>query len=112
VAGGWFRQSAGAAPPVSARKRKVLNSDNDVDEAGVSPCSIEASGDSPQASDSAVKKSKSKRHGLIISYNPNQRGSLHEGTEPQLVLSKAVPLNDGALPLFKAKLSCGHHSLL
>ena len=47
---------------VSGRKR-LLNADDDEDEAG--PVFTMASGDSPQASDSAVKKCKTNRHGRI-----------------------------------------------
>ena len=48
-------QSAMAATPVIARKRKIVNSGDDDDEAGPSPGSTVAShGDCPEATDSAV----------------------------------------------------------
>ena len=50
------------------QEEKGMNSDDDVDEAGPSPSSTEASGDYPQASDSAVK-------------GKEQQGSFHEGAD-------------------------------
>ena len=92
-------QSAKAAAPMSGRKRTVLNPDDDVmvDEAGLAPGSAEAYGDFPQASDSAVKKRKKNRHGLV---------TLNKGVVSmwEQVLSEAVPSkdrDDGALSLLK-----------
>ena len=82
-------------------------SDDDVDEAGPSPGSTAATGDSPQASDSAVKRKKY-RNGLITRTN----GVIYMR---ELILSEAVPskdCDDCALPLFKAKPTLGYHSLL
>ena len=61
-------QPAMATTPVSCRKRKELD-DSDDDDGEPSPGSTEASGDSPQASDSAVKKRKKDRHSLTTLLN-------------------------------------------
>ena len=64
------------------------------------------SGDSPQAYDSAVKRCKKNRHGLITLTN----GVVFM---KELELSDAVPSkvrNDNKLPLFKTKLSWARFS--
>ena len=79
------------------------DSDDDDGEVGPSPGSTAASGDSPQASDSAVKKRKKKQ---AWSYNPTQWGSSPEGSATfQAVGSKDSDHN--ALLRFKSKLSWG-----
>ena len=74
--------SAKASAPVSGKERVVLDSGDDDDEAGPmpgNPGSTAAGGGSPQASDSAVKKRKLNRHGLITLTNAVQRSSFLEG---------------------------------
>jgi len=99
--------SAASARTISGRKR-VLNSDDDDIEASADGFSEggslqEAGGGSPQTSDSAVKKRKVNKHGLVTLTNGVV--SMRE-----LALSIAVPSkcrDDGALTLFNATLSWG-----
>jgi len=87
-----------SAKTVSGNKR-VIDSDDDHDDED------EASGGgSPQTSDSAVKKRRINRNGLVTLTNGVV--SMRE-----LILSTAVPTkgrDDDARPLFEAKLSWGH----
>ena len=111
AAGSWSTKTNGT--PLSAKtgsgKRRVLDSDDDEIEAfddGGFPrggSRQEAGGGSPQTSDSAVKKRKLNRHGLV---------TLTSGVVSmrELGLSIAVPSkcrDDDALTVFNAKLSWG-----